>query len=271
MTQPERRNLIRSHLGIEPISHGQVYTFQIAVPESEKKDIFPERHQILEDSLTEHKTNLVPLIVRRTQDYSDEEEYEVIYGADWCLVAKELDIEKLWVWVYDMTDEQSAAAKAEMEQLTGSTSFEITETPPVSDEIQQIKHLLQGFEQSFQNKLDSLNRQLNQTSMSSGEKSSVSSELFVSEKSLEQLEQLIERKLKPVKSAVEVLKKELEAIGSDINKQTPGFNFESSTEAILENKTVAELKLMAKKRKIPRYSSMKKIQLIAALKETGTS
>ena len=117
----ERRARIRANLGIEPISHGQVYTFQIAIPESEQQNFSLERRQLIEETLTQHKTNLIPLIVRRTEAYSEEEEYEVVYGADWCLVAKELEIEKLWVWVFDMTDEQAAAAKEEMQQLLGSS------------------------------------------------------------------------------------------------------------------------------------------------------
>jgi hypothetical protein len=32
-----------------------------------------------------------------------------------CLAAKELGIEKLWVWVFDLTDEQADTARVEME------------------------------------------------------------------------------------------------------------------------------------------------------------
>ncbi|MBC6430357.1 hypothetical protein FM036_05730 [Nostoc sp. HG1] len=119
MESSERRARIRANLGIEPISHGQVYTFQIAISALEQYNISLERHQLIEETLTQHKSNLIPLIVRRTEAYSEEEEYEVVYGADWCFVAKELDIEKLWVWVFDMNDEQAAAAKEEMQQLLG--------------------------------------------------------------------------------------------------------------------------------------------------------
>ncbi|HLO84972.1 MAG TPA: hypothetical protein VK203_08175 [Nostocaceae cyanobacterium] len=123
-----RRTRIREILGIEPISHGQVYTCQIAIPESEKQDISLERRQLIEDSLTQHKSNLVPLILRRTEAYSEDEDYEVVYGTDWCLVAKELDIEKLWSWVFDMTDEQATVAKEEMQLLLGNiTVGEITD------------------------------------------------------------------------------------------------------------------------------------------------
>ncbi|MDF0556801.1 hypothetical protein [Kamptonema sp. UHCC 0994] len=148
MEKPDRRQQIRSYLGLEPISHGQIHTFQIAVPESQKHDISIERYQALADSLTNHKTNLIPLIVRQTEAYSEEEEYEVVYGSDWCIVAKEINIEKLWVWFFDMNDEQAAAAKAEMEQLenvmppdTGSTDIESLldkKLRPVTAKIDQV-------------------------------------------------------------------------------------------------------------------------------------
>lgn len=122
MKEAERRDRIVEYLRIKPISHGQVYTFQIAIPESEVIEIPLERRENLEKSLSQQGTNLIPLIVRRTEAYSEEEEYEVVYGADLCLVAKERDIEKLWVWVFDMTDEQAVAAKEEMQQLLGSSN-----------------------------------------------------------------------------------------------------------------------------------------------------
>ncbi|MGI8504760.1 MAG: hypothetical protein ACR2LR_27055 [Hassallia sp.] len=124
MDSSERRTRIRANLGIEAISHGQIYTFQIAIPKPEDLEIPLERRENLERSLTQQGSNLIPLIVRRTEAYSEEEEYEVVYGADLCLVAKELDIEKLWVWVFDMTDEQAAAAKEEMQQLLGSSNYD---------------------------------------------------------------------------------------------------------------------------------------------------
>jgi len=123
MDAAERRDRIVEYLRIKPISHGQVYTFQIAIPKSEDLEISSQRRENLKRSLTQQGSNLIPLIVRRTEAYSEEEEYEVVDGADWCLVAKELDIEKLWVWVFDMTDEQAAAAKEEMQQLLGSSDY----------------------------------------------------------------------------------------------------------------------------------------------------
>jgi hypothetical protein len=122
MSQSERRDRIVEYLRIKPSSFGQIHTSQIAISRSETVDILPERREALKRSLTEQGTNLIPLIVRRIEDENEEEDYEVVYGADWCLVAKELDIEKLWAWVFDFTDEQANIAKAEMEQL-GNLEF----------------------------------------------------------------------------------------------------------------------------------------------------
>lgn len=157
MDTAERRDRIVEYLRIKPISHGQVYTFQIAIPESEAIEIPFERRENLQTSLTQQGSNLIPLIVRRTEAYSEEEEYEVVYGADWCLVAKELDIEKLWVWVFDMTDEQAAAAKEEMQQLLGSSDSSPVVVQPPSEETESIKPILQKLDKSFQ-QLETLNK-----------------------------------------------------------------------------------------------------------------
>jgi competence ComEA-like helix-hairpin-helix protein len=160
MDLSERRARIRSYLGIEQINHGQIYSFQIAVPpEAEMSDISPERYQNLADSLTSHKTNLIPVIVRPTDKYTEEEEYEVVYGADWCLVAKEIGIEKLWIWSFSLTDEQVNDIKLEMEEILGSNSLP---SPPsenrevkgdnISADITGIEKL----QKSFQEQLESL-------------------------------------------------------------------------------------------------------------------
>ncbi|MGJ3254545.1 MAG: hypothetical protein ACFE0J_25945 [Elainellaceae cyanobacterium] len=129
MSQDIRRELISKNLGIKPINHGQVYTFQIALPDSRKQTISLEQRQAIEKSLLAHQSNLISLIIRRTDAYEDEDiEYELVYGADWLQVAQELDIEKVWAWVFDMTDEQAIAAIDEMEMLTGGIQETQTST-----------------------------------------------------------------------------------------------------------------------------------------------
>jgi len=117
MDQDTRRELISKNLGIKPISHGQVYTFQIALPDSRKKIIPLEKRQVIEQSLLSHQSNLVSLVLRRTDAYDDDIEYELVYGADWLQIAQELEIEKVWAWVFDLTDEQMGTAILEMDAL----------------------------------------------------------------------------------------------------------------------------------------------------------
>ncbi|NDJ18111.1 hypothetical protein [Myxacorys almedinensis] len=144
----KRQKQILDRLRPKPLHHGQLETELIAVPNLELKDISPERQQILRDSFVQEGSNLIPLIVRRTEAYADEE-YEVIYGADWCLVAKELDIERLWVWVFDLDDEQAAVTQSEMELLLGGL-----ETPsPTPDVIKQMSTLFQRHENSLEKKI----------------------------------------------------------------------------------------------------------------------
>jgi len=167
----ERTNRIVEYLKIKPISHGQVDIRQIAIPESIAKEVSPGRDEELSLSLTERGSNLVPLILRRTEAYSEIEDYEVVYGADWYLVAKKLGIKTLWAWVFNLTDEQAAATKAEMERLAGSKSETVTDENLVNligkklDAIQQETHQrnqeeFEKLQNSFQEKFSQLEQKI---------------------------------------------------------------------------------------------------------------
>lgn len=131
MNQDIRRELISKNLNIKPINHGQVYTFQIEIAASKKQSIPLERRKIIEQSLLSHQSNLISLLIRRINNPENEEiEYELVYGADWLQIAQELEIEKVWAWVFDMTDEQAISASAEMESLTKSANDRL---PPVDN------------------------------------------------------------------------------------------------------------------------------------------
>ena len=150
MDYAERQKRIVEYLRIKSTSHGQIYTFQIAVPNPESVQISPERFEAISRSLKQQGTNFISLLVRRTEAYSEEEEYEVVYGADWCLVAKEIGIEKLWVWVFNMTDEEAQIALQEMELLAGKSEANVpvaiisNSVKPESDK--QIELLVKRFE-----------------------------------------------------------------------------------------------------------------------------
>ncbi|VXD12964.1 conserved hypothetical protein [Planktothrix serta PCC 8927] len=158
MSLSDRRVQIGSYLGIKPITHGQIHTFQIAIPNAETIEILPERREILAQTLREHQSNLGSLVVRRTKAYDEEKEYEIVYGADWCIVAEELEIERLWVWVFDLTDEQAITMKTELEQLLGGGSIQpitpdiiIQEEQPLEVQLtQQLPKLMKDINTKFQ-------------------------------------------------------------------------------------------------------------------------
>jgi hypothetical protein len=107
----ERRQRIRKNLKIQSITHGQVHTCQIGM--AEPPQISDDRREELGWSLQNHQSNLIPIVVRRTDRFGDDIEYEVIYGAEWVVVAEALGIEMLWAWVFDLNDDEVAATREE--------------------------------------------------------------------------------------------------------------------------------------------------------------
>ena len=246
MDSSERRTRIRANLGIEPIIHGQVHTFQIAIPESQKQGISAARRQLIADSLTEYKSNLVPLIVRQTTAYSEEKEYEVVYGADWCVVAQELEIEKLWVWVFDMTDEQARAAMVEMEQLVNFSSH-VTVTPSASEETQQLETWLQKIERLLQRKWEDIDHKISQLHADYKRDPASSSEKININQLSTQIEQIIDRKLEHLVNQ-----------SKEIRSKPNDFDYQAMT--------VDQLRAIAQKRQIKNRSKLKtKAQLVAAI------
>ncbi len=210
MERSQDQKRIVEYLRIKPISHSQIYTSQIAIPDSVRGEIFRDRREALRRSLIEQGSNLIPLIVRRTEAYSNEEEYEVVYGADWCIVAKELGIEQMWAWIFEMTDEEVAAAQAEMKLLA----------PQATQKTAQIETLLQQFELSFQEKVDSLTKQIEQ-SVKKNEDLLKKQVKALTEQNFErdpikQIKRLLEQVEKTFHEKVDKLAKKIEQSGSDI-------------------------------------------------------
>ncbi|MEH2267844.1 MAG: Rho termination factor N-terminal domain-containing protein [Nostoc sp.] len=255
MNSAERRNRIVEYLRIKSISHGQVYTFQIAIPESETVEVPFEKSEYLRNSLTQQGTNLIPLIVRRTEAYSEEEEYEVVYGADWCLIAKELDIEKLWVWVFDMTDEQAAAAKEEMQQLLGFSDSIPVVFPSVSEETESTKKILKQLNKLFL-EVETLNKKIEQITTSIQKlEDSPSKQVNIDDR-------LSQRVADAVKGVVEeIFSKQKVEISQPINSLDPQLKD-------YESMTSSQLKGIASKRNIKGRSNMKKSELIVALQKS---
>ena len=210
MERSQDQNRIVEYLRIKPISHSQIYTSQIAIPETQGEEIPRDRREALRRSLIEQGSNLIPLIVRQTEAYSNEEEYEVVCGADWCMVAKELGIEQMWAWIFEMTDEEVAAAQAEMELLA----------PQKTQKTAQIETLLQQFELSFQRKVESLTKQIEQSVKKNEDllKKQVKAltEQNFDRDQIAQIKHLLEQVEKTFHEKVDKLAKKIEQSGSDI-------------------------------------------------------
>ena len=179
----------------------------------------------------------------------------MIYGADWCLVAKELDIEKLWVWVFDMNDEQATAAKVEMNQLFGST-FDPLPPSPSPDGISEVKSLIQKLERTFQQKIDNLTSQLEELKQGNSVRGF--------EEVLKQHQETIVSKFE------EAIKTLLESRQPTVNKPVPEAD-QNTAQSKYDKMTVTQLKTLAKQKKIKKYSSLNKSELIAALKQADPS
>lgn len=243
MSQDIRRELISKNLGIKPINHGQVYTFQVALPDSRKQALSLERRQAIEQSLLTHQSNLISLIIRRTTAYSDEDiEYEVLHGADWLQIAQELDIEKVWAWVFDLTDEQAIATIAEMELLTHTQNTDPTTTsstaetnlPALIDQKLQlatdsIKHSLTPLLTGIRNELDEKLRVLNYKIDSLNSVSTGSDSLETVLEKLEMIQQSLKSsgrtsRIEPVENPINLLEasdQDIEMALRQVNTQDP--------------------------------------------------
>jgi len=209
MDRSQDQNRIVEYLRIKPISHSQIYTSQIAVPEHQRGEIPRQRREALRRSLIEQGSNLMALIVRPTEAYSNEEEYEVVCGSDWCIVAKELGIEQMWAWVFEMTDEEVTVAQSEMANLA----------PQPTQKTAQIEALLQQFELSFQQKVESLTQQIEQSVKKNEDllKKQVKAltEQNFDRDQIEQIKRLLEQVEKTFDKKVDKLAKKIEQSSSD--------------------------------------------------------
>ncbi|MBE9182815.1 ParB N-terminal domain-containing protein [Oculatella sp. LEGE 06141] len=187
----KRQQHIAQRLIPKSIDNGQLDTFLIAVPLSES-NVDPARLALLKESIKSQGSNLLTLVVRRTDAY-EEEEYEVVYGADWLIAAKELDIEKVWVWVFDLDDEQAAVTKAALGQLIGSTS-----SPTIPDSVDvatetALHHLLDQKLESINVNLNKLASATGNTTSAGGAKGLVTDRLEAIDSRLDSLAAIVER------------------------------------------------------------------------------
>lgn len=67
--------------------------------------IAPIKRQLIESSLAQNGSNLIPIIIRHIEP-EEENEYEAIYGQEWVAVAREMGVNRLNSWIMDVGDNQ---------------------------------------------------------------------------------------------------------------------------------------------------------------------
>ncbi|MEN9202333.1 MAG: ParB N-terminal domain-containing protein [Thermostichus sp. DG_1_6_bins_120] len=115
-SQDIRQQIIEQYLRIKPLNHGQVHISQIAIPDTLKACLGQDKVEAATQSIRKFGSNLYPIIVRRTNGYGEDKEYEVIFGEEWCEAAKQLELERIWVWVFDLSDDEVAYLRQFLEE-----------------------------------------------------------------------------------------------------------------------------------------------------------
>jgi DNA uptake protein ComE-like DNA-binding protein len=140
----ERQKIIE-YLKIKPIHHGQLEVHQIYVPPEQQANPSVSHQEVI----NYFQANLHPILVRRTNQYGEDQEYELIYGGAWYQAAKSAGLQRVWVWVFDLTDAQVAEVKNLLRQSELSPP---ADTPPTMPEQQ----LPQGLEKQLAAHLEKL-------------------------------------------------------------------------------------------------------------------
>ncbi|PZV18399.1 MAG: hypothetical protein DCF22_02140 [Leptolyngbya sp.] len=252
MDYAERQKKIVEYLRIKSTSHGQIYTFQMAVPPSTPIKVDSERFEAIKHSLTQQETNLISLIVRRTEAYSEEEEYEVVYGVDWYLVAKEIGIEKLWVWVFNMTDEEAQIARQEMELLAGGSNVLTTDSTKDAGKYEEFND--DNLKDNLSNQLSDMSRKI---------------ELFFN-RFEESIDRKLDNKLGELFSKVEKIEAAIEDQLQEktevvLPKQVICLEQSSYSKEKLNLMSISNLKPIAKGKGLKGYSNWRKDKLIDAI------
>ncbi len=253
------QNRIIDILKIKPNDHGQIWTYQIAIPSHENRQISSSRREILTRSFTVQGTNLIPVIVRRIETEDDDKEYEVVYGTDWVIIAEELNIEKLWVWVFNLTDDQVFPFKSEIAHLLQgdipSTSFIQEELKSEKQinlpsekiiEVAQNKDIINLIETTINNQLQSFKQDI----------------INLFESKLGKVIKEEKTEISPPVIVPEKVEQKAEFATLDTVK-TQKQNYSKMT--------VAELKELAKKRKISIKGKTKKDDIIEAIEKAEKS
>lgn len=108
-----RQETIINYLRVKPQSFGEVEAEIVKA----KGAIAPIKRQLIESTLKQQGTNLIPIVIRRIDEDDEGNEYEAIYGHEWVLIAHEMGINRLHAWIMDVTDDQIPEIQETMRML----------------------------------------------------------------------------------------------------------------------------------------------------------
>ncbi len=171
----ERIREISKYLEIQETNHGTIHLDLIIVPtEEQTRSLSATQKETALNSMREYKGNLIPLVTKIVRDQYGDANYEILTGFEYYLAAKELKIDNLWAWFFDLSEEQEFKLKSVMSKLLSLT--ETREVSALEYKIERLEINLENHQKETQEKLNQILEKLNNTSSSSRSKK-VSTEL----------------------------------------------------------------------------------------------
>lgn len=134
------RQRIVEYLKIKPITSGHVHLAQLFLsnePEATDTNIELVRH---------FQDNIYPVLIRPKPDETkDYDVYEVLYGSEWVVAAKQAGLQRVSAWTVDLDDAELQYLYRTLEKLNQPLSVQIiqkmiqTELNPIYNELQSVK------------------------------------------------------------------------------------------------------------------------------------
>lgn len=133
---------------IQQLNHAQVFTAQLTLGENFKVSTDQSNFQLIQASLLQKGVNLIPIVVRKLTTSLNEKNLEIICGQEWFIAAEKLGIQRLWAWIFDLTDDEAREIREEMNLLFSQPNNELSQ-------LRQELNSLQKQFSDFQTKVDS--------------------------------------------------------------------------------------------------------------------
>lgn len=125
------RQRIVEYLKIKPITSGHVHLAQLVLSnEPEATDTHVELVRHFQD-------NIYPVLIRPKPDETkDYDVYEVLYGSEWVVAAKQAGLQRVSAWTVDLDDAELEYLYQTLEKLNQPSSAQNSQNPNIQKMIQ---------------------------------------------------------------------------------------------------------------------------------------